>query len=136
MTITADQELITRKFIATGEDGKPRYDTTRHGRQRQAADMAEWVRRRVAGLGIAASRPAGRVVVQLLQAEGDKAVAAAVAAGRELDPQDRHAVLQALEACRAQAGEYPPAGETVRHLAAAWSAKYGSEQPGPRESWI
>jgi hypothetical protein len=131
-----DQEMITRKFLAVDESGKPRYSVTRHGTPRQADGMAEWVARRVAGLGIAGSRPAGRVVVRLLEAEGDKAVAAAVAAGRELDPQDRWAVLQCLEACRAAAGEYPPAGARMRELASAWTSKYGSEQPFQRSGAI
>jgi len=76
--------------------------------------------------------PAGRVAVQLLLADGDAAVKAAVAAGGELDPWSRWAVLQFLEACRAKAQEYAPAAGLIRELIAAWTARHGSEQPRPR----
>jgi hypothetical protein len=104
----------TPDALAAGGPAANRYST------------AEYKRKRLACLK--------RAVVQLLEAGDGKAVSAAVAAGRELDPQDRWAVLQALEACRARAGEYPAAGGHVSQLAAAWAAKHGSEQPPPRRA--
>lgn len=128
----AVQELVTRVFTGKHrEDGTPVYATTQHGRPRPPQSVAEWAEQRVAALN-GTSGAASRAVVRLLLADGDQAVRAAVAAGRDLSEMQRWAVLQTLEKCKEIAREYPPATGLMDQLVTAWTAKHGSEQPRGR----
>lgn len=130
----AVQELVTRKFEGHSEDGSARYARTWTGQPRPPESVAEWAEQRVAALGGAASLPAGRVAVQLLQADSDAARKAALAAGRDLGDWERWGVLQVLEMWRKKAQEYGPAAGLARELHRAWTAKYGDKVPRTRRS--
>jgi hypothetical protein len=128
------ERLVTREVAGHGPDG-PVYARTWTGRPRPPESLGEWAGQRVAALGEAALRgfPATRVTVALLEAlaadDSAAAVRAAVAAGRDLDDQDRYAVLATLEICRDKTREYPPSSGPMRDLVAAWVRKHGDKQP-------
>lgn len=127
----AVRELVSRKFEGHGEDGQPRYSTTRHGRPAPPESVAEWVEIRVAMLGPSGRLAAGRVAVRLLLADGEAERKAALAAGRDLDEWQRYGVLQVLEVWRRKAQEYAPAAGLAGQLYSAWTARYGSKRPQP-----
>jgi hypothetical protein len=129
----AIEQQVTRRPAGVHPDGSPRWDVTFESRPRPPESVPEWVGQRVAALGMARTYPAGRVAVQLLEADGGAAVRAAVAAGRDLDDHQRWAVLQTLEKCLEVArGGYAPATGLMAERISAWTAKYGCEQPQPR----
>lgn len=131
--MAAVTEHVTRRYAGHGEDGQPRYDVTWHGRARSPQSVAEWAGQRVAALGYEGTRPAGRVVVGLLTADGAGAVRAVVAGAAGLDEYQRHAVLACLRACRGAASE--SYGQALGHmdgLIAAWVKVHGDREPKPR----
>jgi hypothetical protein len=127
----AGPELLTeRTFAGHGEDGQPLYRVTFHGHAGAPETLDEWIAHRRAALGNLGTWGSGAVVVALLEARDDQAVAAAVAAGKALTPDQRFHILATLEAQRDSAGsEFPAAVGHVNGLISAWRGRYGAEQP-------
>jgi hypothetical protein len=122
----------TRRFTGHGPTGEPMRDTTFEPHPRPPESAGEWVEHRIAALGPARAWPAGRLVQQLLTADGDKAIKAAVDAAAGLDEYDRWSVWRTLEVCRGKAGEFPAAVPVMDRLCAAWVKRWGSKEPKAR----
>jgi hypothetical protein len=119
-----------RKFAGFAEDGGKLYSVTFHSHPAAPQSVAQWVAIKVAGLGGLAGWGSGKAVAELLQADDDQAVQAALAGAKGLDEWERWGVLQGLQALRESADSgYAPAVRHVAERIEAWTGRYGAAKP-------